>query len=97
MDKLNDELKDYVSAIANYNKAIELNPNDADAYYDRGMAKVNLKEYYSAIPDFHKAIELNNNYVGSYAAIAICKKALGDMDGYNEYKKLNIYDKSRHN
>ena len=33
---------DYYGAISDYNKAIEINPRDADAYYNRGIAKDNL-------------------------------------------------------
>ena len=32
-------------AILNFNKAIELNPKNADAYYNRGFAKICLKEF----------------------------------------------------
>ena len=42
-------------------KAIELNPNDAKAYYNRGLAKSDLQDYKGAIADFNKAIELNPN------------------------------------
>jgi tetratricopeptide (TPR) repeat protein len=46
--------------IANYDRAIALNPNDAKAYYERGMAKLSSKEYsLSAITDFDRAIEIN--------------------------------------
>ena len=30
---------DYYGAISDYTKAIEINPNDGDAYYNRGNAK----------------------------------------------------------
>ena len=33
------ELKDYEGAIQEYTKAIELNPQDAEAYFGRGNAK----------------------------------------------------------
>ena len=36
------ELDDYVGAIADYTKAIRLQPDDADAYYNRGTAKAKL-------------------------------------------------------
>ena len=39
--------------LADFNKAIELNPNYADAYYNRGNAKGNLKDYKGAIADFN--------------------------------------------
>ena len=36
------ELGDYRGAIADYNKAIELNPKYVKAYYNRGIAKKRL-------------------------------------------------------
>ena len=40
-DKANQ--KDYYGAISDYTKAIELNPNDANAYNNRGSSKDDLK------------------------------------------------------
>ena len=48
--------KDYQGAIADYDKAIELNPKYADAYYKRGNAKHQLKQHKEAIADYDKAI-----------------------------------------
>ena len=39
-----------------YDKAIELDPNFAPAYHDRGVAKAQLKQYSAAIADLDKAI-----------------------------------------
>ena len=47
------------SAIADCNKAIELNPELAEAYNNRGDAYGNKGELDSAIADCNKAIELN--------------------------------------
>ena len=41
---LQKNLEDYKGAIQDYNKAIEINPNDADAYNNRGNAKAKLED-----------------------------------------------------
>jgi tetratricopeptide (TPR) repeat protein len=53
-----DSLKDYKGAIADYTRAIRINPKAADVYYYRGTAKYNLKDYPGAIADFTKTIEI---------------------------------------
>ena len=50
---------DYTGAIADYDKAIKLNPDYALAYTNRGLAKAQLKQYSEAIADLDKAIELD--------------------------------------
>ena len=44
--------KDYAHAIANFKKAIRLDPNNAEAYRYRGNAKFFLKQYFAAISDY---------------------------------------------
>jgi len=46
--------------LADYSKAIELNPDFADAYYGRGYALLKKGEYDRGWADFDKAIALNN-------------------------------------
>jgi tetratricopeptide (TPR) repeat protein len=53
-----DSLGDYISAIADYNKAIELDPKNARAYFIRGLAKLSLNENDGACLDWSKAGEL---------------------------------------
>ena len=57
---------DYTGAIADCDKAIELEPNFALAYHARGFAKAKLKEYEGAIKDYDKAIELDPKLAGAY-------------------------------
>ena len=46
-----------------YDQAIKLNPNHADAYYSRGYVNYNLGYQEEAIADFDQAIKLNPNLV----------------------------------
>lgn len=48
----------FSEAIIQYDKAINLNPNYADAYNDRGASKANIRQFESAITDYLKAKEL---------------------------------------
>lgn len=49
--------------IAWFTERIARDPNDADAYYHRGMAYFQEGEITHAIKDFNKAIELNPNHL----------------------------------
>ena len=52
---------DFKGAIADYNKAIEINPQFAIAYYNRGLAKgIGLGDDQGACADFKKAASLGH-------------------------------------
>ena len=57
---------DYRGAIADYDRAIELRPDYAEAYYLRGSAKMGLGDYRGAIADYDRAIELDPKDAGAY-------------------------------
>ena len=50
---------DYERAVANYSKAIELDPKFAEAYYGRGSAYYFKGEYDKAWKDVHKSQSLD--------------------------------------
>ena len=54
---------DYDAAIANYDRAIALEPNDADAYHNRGIAKDALGDYAGAIADYDRVVALDPDNV----------------------------------
>ena len=60
------ELGLYDTAIADYDRAIRLKPDDAGAYNNRGNAKKMLKEYFAAIADYDMAIGLKPDYAFAY-------------------------------
>ena len=77
----------YNEALASFNKAIELDPKDADAYNNRGIAYDNLGNHKQAIKDYNKAIELDpknakayNNRGGAYGDLGNYKQAIKDYD-----------------
>ena len=49
----------YDDAIADYTKAIALDPNDANVYTNRGVAYGKKGEVGRAIADFRKALEID--------------------------------------
>ena len=60
------EKGDYDKAIQHYSKALELNPQMAEAYNNRGIAYSDKGDYPHAIEDFNKAIELKPDYAEAY-------------------------------
>ena len=53
-------------AIEYLNNAIKLQPNNAETYFKRGAAHVNLGQYQQAFEDFNKAIGLKQDYAYAY-------------------------------
>ena len=66
LGKTNLSKGDYSSAIANFSKALELNPNLGDAYYLRGTSKKRIGDMNGAIADYSKAIEIQPRYLMAY-------------------------------
>ena len=65
--------KDYKGAIADFTKAITLNPKNAIAFYYRANCKQNLQDYKGAVEDYTKAIKLKPAYSAAYTNRAHCK------------------------
>tara|TARA_Y100000590_G_scaffold370707_1_gene432700 strand:- start:2953 stop:5133 length:2181 start_codon:yes stop_codon:yes gene_type:complete len=59
-------LRQIEEAIENWNKAIKINGNYIDAYYNRGNAFFELKKFDLAIESFDKAIQIKPDYAEAY-------------------------------
>ena len=57
----------YNDAIKHYTEAIELNPENASVYNNRGVAYRDKGDFDAASEDFNKAIELDPEYAGVYS------------------------------
>ena len=69
-------------AIERYSHAIDLNPNYAEAYTNRGLAYQNKGDYDRAIEDHNKALDLNPSYAEAY------------FNRGGAYKSKNNYDRA---
>ena len=68
-------------AIADFNQAIQINPNDARTYNNRGIAKAQLSDYHAAIDDFNQAIQINPQLAKAYYNRGNAKLQIGDKEG----------------
>lgn len=87
--------KDYQNALESYNRAVELDENNAVAYYNRGCVFSRQKEYNKAIADYSKAIELDKNYVNAYYGRGIVYGEQGKYDkAIEDYSRTIELDKN---
>ncbi len=75
------EKGDYVEALVNLNRAIELDPAYASAYYLRGNIKDNFEDRHGAMKDYNLAIESNSKLADAFYARGNVKMKLQDYYG----------------
>ena len=96
-----DQQGNFEKAIDTYNKAIELAPQYAWAYNNRGFARRVSGDPHRAITDFNQAIVLNSQYVAAYNNRGLAKHDLNDYQGaiadFDQAIQLNPQDASAYN
>ncbi|TES85230.1 tetratricopeptide repeat protein [Candidatus Aerophobetes bacterium] len=75
-------------AIAQYRKALEINPHHAEVHYNLGRACGDKEMYEEEISEYRKAIELNPNHAKAHYALGIAygKKGMSEEE-ISEYRK----------
>lgn len=70
----------FENAIKAFGKAVELNPDFAEAHHNIGVSYYELDNIDSAIVEFKKAVEVNNNYVKGHYSLALAYYEKKDYD-----------------
>ena len=87
--------KDYSEAINDYNKAIDINPNQTLPYYLRGKAKGSLGDYTGLLSDFDKVIELGakkrEREIYSWEQVAYDMNANIDYSFYESRARAKVH------
>jgi tetratricopeptide (TPR) repeat protein len=86
--------RDYRGALADYDRAIQLTPNNAIAYNYRGVLKEKIQDIQGGLADYNRAIQLDANYGEAYSNRGTLKaNKLQDLQGaladYNLAIELN--------
>jgi tetratricopeptide (TPR) repeat protein len=81
-------LKDYEGAMEDYDVAIQLEPDNFDALFSRGILFEKLKDFENAINDFTKCISLNGSSSKAFFNRAYNKSLNQDFNGaVEDYSK----------
>lgn len=74
------KFRKYGRTTAGYDKALESNPDNTDAYCERGDAYAEAGEHGKAIADYSRAIELDPRYAPAYFNRAYAYGEIGEYD-----------------
>ncbi len=79
-------------AINHFNQALLLNPDYANAYFNRGMINIKSGQYKEALQDFSETIRLKPDYIPAYFNRAIARSKVGKyhlaIDDYSDIIRL---------
>lgn len=93
IDKSNPSAENYIDAINDFSKALEIRCCPAEAFYFRGKAKAKLNDNDGAIDDQTLAIKFDPNYAAAYFERGLLKLITKDTNGamfdFNSSIKIN--------
>src|SRR5260221_591619 len=77
---LDAAISDLAQALADYTRAIKLNPNDDQAYYNRAIARNDKGDADGALADYDQAIRIDPKYTDAYVNRAEIKAGQENWD-----------------
>ena len=81
-DKLNKG--DLYGAIIDYSNVVEIDPQNAEAFYCRGCAKDEAGDFEGALEDYNKALEIDPDLSKAHCCRGQVKIMLNDFKGASE-------------
>ncbi len=85
------EEKKYKQAITIYVQAIKYDPNDAQMYYDLGIAYSRMNEFSLAKECFKKTVEEDSNYYNAFYRLGQISLLYRDIESAEKYFLESIY------
>jgi len=73
-------LSDYPHALRDFDKALEIDPFNADFFLARGDTKMHLQKFNEAIADYTSAIQLERNIASAYLNRGIAQHLVGENE-----------------
>lgn len=83
------DISDFVNALKNFNRAIEINPNFFEAFTNRGLVYHDMEDFDKAIENYAQAIRINPNY-----EIAYCNRGMIYQDRKEDDRALSDYNRA---
>jgi tetratricopeptide (TPR) repeat protein len=77
-------------AIASYDNSVKCDPNNYEAWDNRGYALVKLKRYKEAMENFDKALEINPEHVNAVYNKGYCYAVQGKVTFAVDYLEVAI-------
>jgi tetratricopeptide (TPR) repeat protein len=84
----------YDKAIADFTKAVEIDPGFSDAYIDRGLCYFSQGEYTKAVLDYDRALEIAPDDFRAHWNRALCMETAGQAkEAVKSYKEVVLRSK----
>ncbi|MEM9819334.1 MAG: tetratricopeptide repeat protein [Cyanobacteria bacterium P01_D01_bin.6] len=85
------DVEDYIGALNLLRRAIAIDPNNAQAYFERAMVMLNLGRNADAIADFDRALSINSEFPGAYYWRSCALTSLGNHQKAADDRLRDLY------